>query len=211
MDPLHKAIKMFEFLGDDFVDEFKDSTLFMEFPSKTELIKEGQFVKYIPIVLEGLVKVFTISDDKELLYYFIKSEQSCIMSFSCIFKDGISRVNAIAEEDTKIALIPTPQILKWIVTYPKINTVFYEQYEFRYTSMMEMVNQAIFHRLDKRLLEYLKTRTSATGKKIIKRSHKDIANDLGTAREVISRLLKKFENEGLISQNGDGIEVSDKV
>ncbi len=211
MQELQKAIDMFAFLGDDFIKVFVDSAVYMEFPARTELVKEGKFVKYIPIVLEGLVKVYTISDDKELLYYFIKPDQSCIMSFSCIFKDGISRVHAMTEEDTKVALVPSAKILEWIVKYPKINSVFYEQYEFRYTAMMEMVNQAVFHRLDKRLADYLKHRAKVLGTNSVKISHKDIANDLGTAREVISRLLKKLENEGLITQSKGEIEINAKL
>lgn len=206
MAPLDNAVEMFSFLGEEFINEFLQVAVYMEFPEKWELTKEGQYVKYIPIVLEGLVKVYTVSDGRELLYYFIKPEQSCIMSFSCIFKDGISRVHAITNEKTKVALIPTAKIKEWIVKYPRINEVFYEQYEFRYSSMMEMVSQAVFNKLDKRILDYLKHRVKVSGKNPIKISHREIANDLGSAREVVSRMLKKFENDGLIKQNG-GIEI----
>lgn len=203
--------KQFEFLGTDFLEELYSTSQIHDFPAKLELIKEGQSVKFIPIVIEGLVKVYTMTEDRELLYYFMKPEQSCIMSISTIFKDGLSKVYAMTEEPSKILLIPSSQILKWIITYPKINEIIYKQYDLRYSAMMEMVNQAIFHRLDKRLLEYLNHRTEITGRNLIKLSHKDIANDLGTAREVISRLLKKFENEGFITQNGNGIEVIKKL
>lgn len=211
MNGLQKAVDMFAFLGDEFIAEFLDSAIYMEFPAKSELIREGKFVKYIPIVLEGLVKIYTISDDKELLYYFIRPDQSCIMSFSCIFKDGISRVYAMTEEDTKVALIPAGKIRSWIIKYPEINAVFYEQYEFRYTAMIEMVNQAVFHRLDKRLKDYLNHRVNVLGTNQLKLSHREIANDLGTAREVISRLLKKFENESLIKQTAGNIEIFNRL
>lgn len=72
--------------------------------------------------------------------------------------------------------------------------------------MMEMVNQAVFHKLDRRILEYLKERTALNKTSNLKISHREIANDLGSAREVVSRILKKFENEGVIKQKG-GIEI----
>lgn len=199
--------KQFGFLGVDFLSELNEHSMIIDASAKTELMREGQNVKFIPILLKGLVKVYAMNDDRELLYYFIRPQESCIMSFSTIFKDGISKIFASAEEDSEILLIPSAQILRWVIKYPKINKIFFNEYELRYTAMMEMVNQAVFYRLDKRILEYLQNRSEITGKNPLKISHKDIANDLGTAREVVSRILKKFENEGLIRQVSSTIEI----
>lgn len=204
----YQAIEQqFRFLGTDFLQELKEKSVTQKFDAKTELMQEGQRVNYIPIVLSGLVKVYTMNDDRELVYYFVKPEQSCIMTFSTIFKDGISNIFACTEEATEILLIPVQHMQRWITGYPAINLVFYKEYDLRYAEMIDMMNKVVFHRLDRRVMDYLQQKVEMTGKNPVKVSHKDIANSLGTAREVVSRILKKFEHEGNIRQDLSGIEV----
>lgn len=207
MKKYEHIIEQFNFLGKDFLSELKEHGIIISVEAKTELIREGQNVKFIPILLNGLVKVYSMNEDRELLYYYVKPKESCIMSFSSIFKDGISKIYACAEENSDVLLIPSPQILKWVIEYPQLNKFFFQEYELRYTAMMEMVNQAIFYKLDRRILDYLHKRVQITGKNPLKISHKEIANDVGTAREVVSRILKKFENEGVIKQASSSIEI----
>lgn len=197
----------FLFLGSDFVKELKERSHFQSFEEKEWFICEGQNVKFIPFVLRGLLKVSTMNDDKELLYYYIKPMQSCIMTFSTIFTNGKSKVFISAEEDTDTLLIPINFISNSIIKYPQINHVFYREYEARYFEMMEMINKVVFHRLDRRIMDHLQSKIEISGKNPIKISHKEIANNLGTAREVVSRILKKFEQEGNIKQSNFGIEV----
>lgn len=197
----------FRFLGTDFLKELKEFSLVEHFEAKTELIEEGQKVKYIPIIISGLVKVYSMNEEKELLYYFMKPGQSCIATFSAVFKDGRSRVFACTEEASEILLLPSNHVLRWVTQYPDFNRFFYAEYDMRYTEIMESVNKVIYHRLDRRIMDYLENRTKITGKTHLKISHKEIANSLGTAREVVSRILKKFEQEGYIQHNSFGIEV----
>lgn len=199
--------EQFRFLGTDFLKEFKDCGIIQQFGAKTELMYEGQNVKFIPVVLTGLVKVFAMNDDRELVYYFVKPKQSCIMTFSAVFKDGVSKVSACTEEPTEVLLIPVHKVLQWTVRYPEFNRFFFKEYELRFAEMIEMLNKVVFHRLDRRVMDYLHQKVEITGKNPVKVSHKDIANSLGTAREVVSRILKKFEHEGNIRQNSLGIEV----
>lgn len=197
----------FNYLGNDLLDKILEVSEMMKVPAGTELIREGQYVKYVPIVISGLVKVFIQTDEKELLLYYIKTEQSCIMSFSAVINDASSKIFAIAEDDSEILLIPTQHLLKWVMDYPSINRLFYKEYELRYTDLVDTINTMLYYKLDQRLLHYLQKRVEITGKNPIKISHKEIANDLGTAREVISRLIKKFENQDILKQYTDGIEV----
>ena len=96
---------------------------------------------------------------------------------------------------------------EWLIKFPQINRLFYGEYEKRFADVMDMVNDAVFHKLDKRVLNYIKQQISATGNNPIKLTHREIANHLGTSREVVSRVLKKVENEGEIFQTKEGIKL----
>jgi CRP/FNR family transcriptional regulator len=197
----------FNYLGSELVDKIQEVSEILKVPAGTELVREGQYVKYVPIVISGLVKVFVQTDDKELLLYYIQPEQSCIMSFSAVMNDASSKIFAIAEDDSEILLVPTQHLLKWVIDYPAINRLFYKEYELRYTDLVDTINEFLYYKLDQRLLHYLQKRVDVTEKNPIKISHKEIANDLGTAREVISRLIKKFEIQNVLKQHTDGIEI----
>jgi CRP/FNR family transcriptional regulator len=197
----------FKYLGKDLLTELLAVSVVKIFPANSELVREGQYVKYIPIVLNGLVKVFTQFEDKELLLYYIKPEQSCIMSFSSGINNDKSKIFAIAEEDSSVLLIPSDKIAKWIIEFPIINMLFYQQYDLRYSELVDTIHQMLYYKLDKRLLDYLTEKIKVTGKNPIKISHKEIANDLGTAREVVSRLVKKMERQNLLKQYHDSIEL----
>jgi len=197
----------FNYLGKDLIAELLAVSVVKIFPVNTELVREGQYVKYIPIVLTGLVKVFTHFEEKELLLYYIKPEQSCIMSFSSSINNDKSKFFAITEEESSVLLIPSDKIAKWVIEFPTINMLFYQQYDLRYSELVETIHQMLYYKLDKRLLDYLSVRIKVTGKNPIKISHKEIANDLGTAREVVSRLVKKMEKQNLLKQNHDSIEL----
>lgn len=197
----------FGYLGKPLVEQMLDFGRFETFPANSELMKEGQYVKVVPIVISGLVKIYTRFEDKELLLYYIKPEQSCIMSFSSFLNDGRSKIFAIAEEESVALLLPADKVTQWINEFPNINKLFYKQYDLRYIELVDTINQMLYHKLDKRLLDYLKSRIEATGKNPTKITHKEIATELGTAREVISRLVKKFEKQGVLKQHTEGIEL----
>lgn len=197
----------FNYLGKDLLSELLKISVVKIFPANAELVREGQYIKYIPIVLEGLVKVYTQFEEKELLLYYMKPEQSCIMSFSSCINNDKSKIFAITEEESTILLIPSDKIAKWVIDFPQINMLFYRQYDLRYSELIDTIHQMLYHKLDKRLLDYLSEKVKVTGKNPIKISHKEIANDLGTAREVVSRLVKKLERQNILKQYHDSIEL----
>lgn len=197
----------FHFLGNDLLSKILEVSEIINVSPQTELVREGQYVKYIPIVISGLVKVVTSFEEKELLLYYIKPDQSCIMSFSSMMNDAKSKIFATTEEESEILLIPTQYLIKWVIEFPQVNRLFYQQYEHRYSELVETIHHLLYYKLDQRLLEYLQKKVSVTGKNPIKISHKEIATDLGTAREVVSRLIKKYEKQGILKQYTDSIEI----
>lgn len=199
--------KQFSYLGKALIDELLAVSAIKDFPENTELIKEGQYVQVVPIVLSGLIKVFTRTEDKELMLYYIQPGESCIMSFSACLKREKSKIFAITELDSTIILIPSDKLAGWVTEFPKINQLFYQQFDQRYAELIGTINHLLFDKLDKRLFDFLLERTSITGKNPIKISHKEIAAELGTAREVVSRLIKKLERENKVKQYQDSIQV----
>jgi CRP/FNR family transcriptional regulator, anaerobic regulatory protein len=197
----------FNYLGIELLQQIMGVSDIKKFPNKMELIREGQYVKVIPIVLNGLVKVYTQFEDKELLLYYVRPEQSCIMSFSSCLKNEKSKIFAVTEEESTILLIPSDKVASWVTEFPTINKLFYQQYDLRYSELIDTINHLLFYKLDRRLLDYLTKKINVTGKNPIKVSHKEIANELGTAREVVSRLVKKLEGQNKLKQHHDSIEL----
>jgi CRP/FNR family transcriptional regulator len=120
--------KTFNYLGKDLIAELLNVSVIKTFPTDIELVKEGQYVKFIPIVLSGLVKVYTQFEEKELLLYYIKPDQSCIMSFSSCINNDKSKIFAVTEEESSVMLIPSEKIAKWVIDFPTINMLFYQQF-----------------------------------------------------------------------------------
>ncbi len=210
MEKLNFIKTKFKNFDEEFYNELAEHSILTTVAPKQELVREGQKVNYIPILISGIVKVFSLNDGKELLYYYIEPSESCIMTFSSIFSDRISKIYAISEEKSEVLLLPVSSFLTWLIKYPKLNQIFFMEYDLRYKIMMDTISQVVFQRLDKRIFEYLDQRIKRQGTPVLKISHKKIADDLGTAREVVSRILKKFEKEGLITQSPLGIGIIGK-
>jgi len=189
------------------ITEIQQAAIIKHIPKDTEILKEGQYVKVIPIVTKGLIKVYTQHKDKELLLYYIKPEESCIMSFAACLNNEPSKVFAITEDDTDALLLPADKITDWIKKFPAINTLFFGMYNLRYTELLETIHHLLFTRLDERLYHYLKERSQLTNANPLKISHKQIATELGTAREVVTRVMKRLEQEGKVKQRSNSIEI----
>ncbi|MFM6983168.1 MAG: Crp/Fnr family transcriptional regulator [Chitinophagaceae bacterium] len=195
------------FLGKDLIDNIAENALVKDIPAGAEILHEGQYVNHVPILLSGLLKVYTRQEDKELLLYYIQPFESCVMSFIAGLRQEKSKVYALSVEDSVLVLLPSASLQKWIYDYPRLNLLYYQQFDLRYTELIGTINHLLFDKLDKRIFGFLKERADITGKNPVKISHRELANELGTAREVVSRLVKKLEKEGKLKQNQDSIEI----
>jgi CRP/FNR family transcriptional regulator len=182
--------------------------LIKEVPAGIEILREGQYIKSVPIVLEGLVKVFTRQGEKELLLYYIGSAESCIMSFSSGLSGAPSRIFAITEEPSLILLLPADKLTVWVKRFLALNQLFFHQYDLRYTEMLDTINALLFGRMDHRIYQYLLEKSRLKGGKVLDLRHKQIAAEVGTAREVVTRVLKRLEQEGKVRQVAGGIEIN---
>ncbi len=198
---------LFPDLNQKLANEIFEKSNIVDIPENVEVMREGQYVKTVPIVTDGLVKVYTRNEDKELLLYYIQPGESCIMSFDACLKNIPSKVYASTEKKSSVLLMPVEHVFRWMKEYPEFNSLFFLQYNQRYNELLGMINQLLFEKMDTRILEYLKSKQKLTGTNPIKISHRQIANDLGTAREVVSRVMKKLENDGKVNQLGTEIKI----
>ena len=190
--------KHLPYLEDELLNEIIKTSQEVEIPKDTVILKKGEYVKVLPITLTGYIKVLHQQEIKDLLLYYIQEGESCIMSFSAGLENRKSKVMAITGEDTTAIIVSIENVKKWLKEYPSINTLFYKLYNQRYEELLTTINDIVFLKLDDRVCEYLKQKLEVSKTDNIKLKHREIAEDLGSSREVITRVLKKLEVENRI-------------
>lgn len=200
--------KILSFLKPDLLDKILTESGIREIPKGTEILREQQYVKVLPIVINGLVKVYSRFEERELLLYYIEPAQSCVMTFYAALKNTPSKVFAVTEEDSRLLLIPVHHLPGWLKEYPDFNELFYNQFNLRYSELLDTIGHLLLNKMDKRLFDHLKKKSELTNSNSVKMSHNQIANELGTAREVITRVLKKLESEGKVIQQAGEIRIT---
>lgn len=175
--------------------------------SGSAILREGAYVKTVPILLNGLVKVVREEAGKEILLYYIYPLESCIVSIHCGMNQIKSRVKAIAEEESTALLLPSFEIDVWQKKYDSFNNFILNLYQKRFNDILDAFNELAFQKLDDRLFSYLKAKSKALNSNKIKMTHQDLADELGSARETISRILKKLEVEGKVKLQRSIVEI----
>lgn len=159
----------------------------------------GKYIRFMPLIVRGTVKVLRKDEQgKELLLYYLSGSESCSMAYSCCMEAKKSEVRAIAEDAVELIAIPQLKLDEWICRFPSWKQYIMRSFNERFNEMLKSIESIAFHRLDERLLSYLKEKQRIGGSAVIKSSHQQIAEELATSRVVISRLLKQLENDGLI-------------
>jgi CRP/FNR family transcriptional regulator len=202
--------KILSFLKADLVDKILNESTIKEFSKGTEILREHQYVTVLPVVVNGLIKVYSRFDEKELLLYYIEPDQSCIMTFYAALKNTPSKVFAITEENSTVLLLPVHLLPTWLKEYPDFNELFYNQFNLRYSELLDTIGSLLLDKMDKRLYDHLKKKTELSLSNSVKMSHSQIANELGTAREVVTRVLKKLETDGKVEQKSGRIRIVGK-
>ena len=163
------------------------------------ILNENAYIKAIPIVTSGSIRVMrTDEDGREILLYYITSGESCIMSFLGGIHHDTSKVKAIAEEETEILFVPVDKVISLIKDYPEWLDYIFRLYHKRFEELLEVVNAIAFKKMDERLLNLIYKKCELTKSKTLNVTHEQLANELGTARVVVSRLLKQMEDEHLV-------------
>ncbi len=180
----------------------------MTITANSVLMDYGQYIKYIPIVLSGIVKVTTQNKEgKDMLLYYLSGGNTCPTAFTCCMIDKKSDIKAIVEEDAEILSLPIHCIDDWIRKYPTWKNFIMHSYQIRFEELLGTIDDIAFSKIDERLLKYIAKKQKLTGKDTLLITHKEIAKDLHTSREAISRLLKKMENIGLVTLSRNQIKI----
>ena len=162
------------------------------------ILKENAYIKEIPLVIEGKIKVRkTDENGKELTLYHIEPGESCILSITSCMNDKQSNAEAITESSTKLVIIPATKVKEWMDEYKSWRKFVLHLYHSRMYDILTLVDSISFKQTDSRLYNKLKELQQKNGNEIFI-THQKLANELGTAREVVSRLLKQLENDKLI-------------
>ncbi len=171
-----------------------------KFPAGSVILQEDSYIKSIPLVLNGSLKVMrTDQDGHEILLYYITPGESCIMSFLGGIHNETSKIKAVVEEDAEILFIPVEKASEWVKKFPEWSDFIFRLYHKRFEELLTAVNAIAFQKLDERLFQLLKQKAELYQTKEVKITHQQLADELGTAREAVSRVMKQMENEGLVS------------
>jgi CRP/FNR family transcriptional regulator len=168
--------------------------------SKNETIIDiGDYIKFMPLLLKGAIKILREdANGDELVLYYLEKGDTCAMTLSCCLGQTKSKIRAVTETDVELIMIPKEKMGDWFGKYKSWQSFILQSYHSRMDELLEALDTIAFLKMDERLFKYLKDKAMVTHNDTIITTHKEIAEDLHTSRVVISRLLKKLENESKI-------------
>lgn len=172
------------------------------------LMSEDDYIQAIPIVLNGSIKVMRTDDDgKEILLYYIKPGESCVMSFLGATCNERSKIKAIVDEPAEILMLPISKAVELIRSVPEWIEFIFQLYNRRFEELLDVINAIAFQKVDERLWELLKKKSEMNKTRELAVTHQQVADELGTAREVVSRLLKQLEKSKKITLSRNKITI----
>lgn len=199
--------KCYPFLDQQLIKEIEACAVLQSFGADEYVVKQGQYIRYLPVIYSGCIKVFCREDTIDFLLYYISSGESCIYSFAHVHDTKPAAFSAVAELDSELLLLPIDKVSQWVRRYPSLNQIIINNYSRHYHDLLESTKQMICYNLEERLLEYLKTKSELYESHSLSLSHQHIATELGSSREVISRLMKKLSLQGKVKQEGRKIRM----
>jgi CRP/FNR family transcriptional regulator len=181
----------------------------MEIPEGEMLMDIGGFIKFVPLVLEGSLRIMREDKDgNELLLYYVRKGETCAMSLTCCMGDARSNVRAIAEEATTVIAIPVRNMDLWTNQYQSWKSFVMHTYQKRFEELLATIDGIAFQRLDDRLEKMLKAKSETMRSNMLVITHQELATELNSSREVISRILKQMERRGMLKLGRNKIELS---
>jgi CRP/FNR family transcriptional regulator len=190
------------------LEEIAQVAKIYDFKEGDVLIDFGDYIKNMPLLLKGAIKILREDfDEGELLLYFIEKGDTCAMTMACCLGDTKSEIKAVAETDVKLIMIPVSKMEEWLGKYKSWRNFVFNSYNNRLKEMLTAIDNLAFMNMDERLLNYLFEKAKINKTNHVQNTHQEIAYDLHTSRVVISRLLKALENEGRIKLHRASIEI----
>lgn len=189
-------------------DEILARSTYLEIPRHQTIIKQGEYIKIIPLVVSGRLKVLRKDDSgKEVLLYYIKPGESCALTMASGLLHQQSTIFAETENDTKLLTLPITAFEELLLSFPKLNEFILKTFHTRFNELIHVIDSIMFRTIDFRLVNHLRQMQDGGNK--VKITHQELADQLGTAREVVSRLLKRLEKDEKIINHRGYIEIID--
>jgi CRP/FNR family transcriptional regulator, anaerobic regulatory protein len=200
--------KHFPNFNSDLVADIEQHATLQHFKAGDTIIRSGQYIKNTVLVVQGTIKIYREDDDGgEFFMYYLQPGQACAISMICATKQETSAIMAKVVEDAEVLMIPLHLMEKWMAQYRSWYAFVIETYRDRFEEVLLVIDNIAFKAMDERLAFYLQRHSEACQCQDIKLSHQEIATELNTSREVISRLLKKMEQRGLVRLHRSHVEL----
>lgn len=184
---------------DDLKKEIRQYARPHRLPAGEIIMDIGQVIDHIPLVMKGTIKIMREDDEgNEILLYYLEPGNACATSITCCMSGQRSTIRAVAEDDTEFLSIPVRYSDEWMVKYKSWKDFVMNTYSDRFEELLKTIDQLAFKKMDERLAKYLHDKAALHNQSEIHISHQEIASDLNTSREVVSRLLKQLERIGSI-------------
>ncbi|MBS1780236.1 MAG: Crp/Fnr family transcriptional regulator [Bacteroidetes bacterium] len=194
-----KARELFPDFDKELVDELLEHASVKTFHEGDTLMKTGQLFRSIIIVVSGSVKIFREDEEgDEYFMYYLQPGQACALSMICAARHQASELKAEAATGTEVITVPLEYMDKWMKTYKSWYYFVLENYRNRFQELLSTIDHVVFRNMDERLLFYLKKQQESTGSDILVVNNTTIAQELNSSREVVSRLMKKLAENGMI-------------
>lgn len=204
-DLLRKSYPLFE---ESLVTEIEEQGEFKTFPANEILMRKGQYIRSTMLVLNGLIKIYREDEEgNEFLMYYLKPGEACALSLVCAAKHEASPIMAKTVTETEVMMVPVDTMSEWMSKFKSWYQFVIETYRSRFDELLVTLDNVAFRSMDERLEFYLKRAKEAQETTLLNISHQEIAQELNTSREVISRLLKKMEQKGLVGLHRNAIEL----
>lgn len=206
---LHRQIQqLFPNFNKELIDSIDTNATITNAAVGTVLMRTGQYIRNTVLVIKGKIKIYREDDEgNEFFMYYLLPGQACAISMICATKSEKSQIMAKVVEDAELIMVPLQLMEKWMAEYRNWYEFVIETYRSRFEEVLTVIDNIAFRSMDERLEFYLKRNAKTNQSNDIKISHQEIANDLSTSREVISRLLKKMEQRGYVQLHRSHIEL----
>ncbi len=182
-----------------FISELLEVSNLMEVPANTNIIDVNQYIKVIPFLISGLIKIYRVDESgNEIFLYYITSGQSCVMSITTCMENEKSSIKALVEEDSSFIAVPVDKFISLLNKHNLLQSFTYQLFKEKYNELIFAIDNLAFTDTKSRLVQYLKKEAEIKNNKTIQLTHRYIANDLSSSREVISRLLYLLQKEGFL-------------
>ena len=193
---------------EDLILEIEKLGVSKSFKEDTTIIEVGDYIKSMPLLISGAIKILREDEyGDEIVLYYLEKGDTCAMTLSCCMGQTKSKIRAVAETNVELIMLPKEKMAEWLGKYKTWQSYILQTYHNRMDELLEALDTIAFLKMDERLFKYLKDKAKVTHNDVLNVTHKQISEDLHTSRVVISRLLKKLENESKIQLFRNSIKV----